>query len=365
MKNKIHTSFKLLLSILSGVYFIGCVNHNNNFIPVESWPSFDTLAPYMINGPLWVGYDTDSKQWKYVKIQNNNSSTELQRGLTDPGNPSTWKKKFDETGNFNGLLNELPSGSHINNKYNPNSVAFKYSVDDIMVKIGNFWVDKYESSVLLIKKDTLWIDDVKYGGIDTLIKNQAGTAFDVPPNAIAVSQRRRGSSGLTYFVAEQTAINCGKHIIRNEQWQAAASGTKRTNADGMQTGGENWEQINSIDISRYGVVGCAGSLWEWTSSWGQYGEHYQDTPSQWYDWPGPNSHKEWDDKFETYGDDIIINVAGRSYTRQDSARYATGLPAALVRGGCWGDKNRAGIFAIIADGAPSYYGFEVGFRCVK
>lgn len=365
MKKTTRTGYTLPLIILSVLCFMGCLKNNNNLIPVEYWPSFDNTSPFVINGPLWIGYDTESMQWKYVKISHKNSPSDEQRGLTDPGNPSTWKSNFKETGNFNGQINELPSGTHINNKYNPNSIAFKYSVDDIMVKIGNFWVDKYESSVLLINRDTIFIDDIKYGGIDTLTKNYAGTAFDVPPNAIAVSQRRRGSSGLTYFVAEQTAINNGKHIIRNEQWQAAASGTKRTNAEGMHSGGENWEQVNTIDISRYGVVGCAGSLWEWTSSWGQYGEHYQGKPSEWYDWPGPNSHKEWDDKFDTYGDDIIINIAGRSYTRQDSARYASGLPATMVRGGCWGDKNRAGIFAIIADGAPSYYGFEVGFRCVK
>jgi hypothetical protein len=74
---------------------------------------------------------------------------------------------------------------------------------------------------------------------------------------------------------------------------------------------------------------------------------------------------EIDDRWDTYGNDIVINMAGRAFTRQDSARYAVGLPAALVRGGSWGDHQRAGIFAIIADGAPTYYGPEVGFRCVK
>lgn len=355
----------VLIIVLISLIVCRCNNHTVNYIPVNVWPTFDKIAPYTINGPLWVGYDNKKGQWKYLKIVYNDNTKEEQRGLIDPGNPCDWNSKLGEMGYFTCSLNDLPNGTHINNKYNPTTAAFKYQVDDIMIKIGNFWVDKYESSIVVISKGTVFIDDPKFGGVDTLNKHKTGTAFDVAPNVIAVSQRKRCTTGITYFVAEQTAINNGKHIIRNEQWQASASGTTRTNAEGMQPNGEDWKTVSQIDISRYGVVGCAGSVWEWTSSWGQYGEHYDGTPTNWYDWPGPESHKEWDDKYDTYGNDIIINMAGRAYTRQDSARYAAGLPAALVRGGSWGDKNRAGIFALIADGAPSYYGFEVGFRCVK
>ena len=338
-----------------------------NYIPPNYWPEFDAQAPYTINGPLWVGYDENKQQWKYLKIKHENKAGEKQRGLEDPENPSNWTNAMGEVGFFSTPLNELPGGTHLNNKYNPASICFKYKVDDIMVKVGNFWVDKYESSLVKVEKENqlIYIDDPKFGGVDSGNKSKTGAAFDISINYIAVSQRHRGSSGLTYFVAEQAAVNNGKHLIRNEQWQAAASGTSRTDATGMMSGGGDWKKISDIDISRYGIVGCVGSLWEWTSTWGQYGEHYAGSPTNWYDWPGPDSHSEWDGKYDTYGDDIIINMAGRAYTRQDSARYAFGLPAALVRGGSWGDHTRAGIFAIIADGAPSYYGFEVGFRCVK
>jgi hypothetical protein len=354
-----------VILLLIAVVLSRCTNNTVHYIPTQFWPEFDKKAPYTINGPLWVGYDSNKQKWKYLKISFNEKISDEQRGLKDPGDPDKWTSDMGQTGYFAGNLNELPSGTHINNKFNPSTVAFKYQVDDIMIKVGNFWVDKYESSIVQITNDTIFIDDPKYGGVDSLHKSKTGTAFDVAPYVIAVSQRRRATSGITYFVAEQAAVNNGKHIIRNEQWQASASGTTRTNAEGMLSGGEDWKTVTQQDISRYGVVGCAGSLWEWTSSWGQYGEHYSGSATNWYDWPGPESHKEWDDKYDTYGNDIIINMAGRAYTRQDSARYAAGLPAALVRGGSWGDKNRAGIFALIADGAPSYYGFEVGFRCAK
>ncbi len=354
----------LILLINIKLLFTGKEETGN--VPIDCWPQFDNKAPFTLNGPLWVGYDKKAKKWKYVKILQNKISGELQRGLVDPGNPKDWTDETGQLGYFDGELHSLPSGTHINNRYDPTTMAFKFEVDDIMVKVGNFWVDKYEASLVVIKNNAAtFMDDPKYGGIDSLNKSKTGTAYDLPTEAIAVSQRRRGTSGLTFFVAQQAAINNGKQLVSNEQWQAAASGTSRSDATGMVSGGETWDKINDIDISRYGIVGCAGSLWEWTSSWGQYGQHYTGTPTNWYDWPGPGSYAEWDDKYDTYGNDIIINVAGRAYTRQDSARYATGLPSALVRGGSWGDHNRAGIFALIADGAPSYYGVEVGFRCVK
>lgn len=343
------------------------INSSSAFIPSEHWPTFEKQVPYTINGPLWVAFEPQESTWKYIKISPSIKDKNLLNGTKDPGNPSEWSSQIGEIGYFNGDLSVLPSGTHLNNRYDPSTMAFKYQIDDYMIKIGNFWVDQYESSVVFIRNDGSmeWIDDPDNGGFKSSKKEEIGSGFSTPISALAVSQKRRGTSGLTYFVSEQCAVNNGKHVIRNEQWQAAASGTLRTNATGMESGGQSWKKIEQQDISRYGVVGCAGSLWEWTSSWGQYGQHYDGQPSNWYDWPGPQSYSEWDDRFNTYGDDIIINVAGRAYTKQDSARYAAGLPAALVRGGSWGDHNRAGIFALIADGAPTYYGFEVGFRCSK
>lgn len=372
MRNNYTIFISIIISVLVSIGLVFLLpfqsqKYSPQFIPNQCWPEFDKHAPYLINGPLWIGFDESTQQWKYLKIKAAKTAGEKERGLLDPGQPSQWDSDMGEIGFFTTSLNDVPSGTHLNNKYNPTTMANKYTIDDIMVKVGNFWVDKYESSLLKIESQHQFsfIDDPKYGGTDSTNSSKTGTAFDLSPIYMAVSQRRKASSGLTYFVAEQAAVNNGKHLIRNEQWQAAASGTSRTNANGMQAGGEDWKTINDMDISRYGIVGCVGSLWEWTSSWGQYGEHYAGAPTNWHDWPGPDSYAEWDGKFDTYGDDIVINMAGRAFTRQDSARYSSGLPAALVRGGSWGDHHRAGIFAIIADGAPSYYGLEVGFRCVK
>ena len=365
----------LVISFLTNLgffYFLLKERNQSNqtgFIPADAHPEFDSISPFTLNGPLWVGFNTTKGQWVYLKVPFDPEKGEFSRGLKDPGAPENWKKiEGTISGQFNGDLANLPSGTHLNNKYIPYTKCGQLGIDDYMVKIGNFWIDKYESQIIQITKDGnnfVTIDDPEKGGPKPSGRNHPGNGFDTPQNWIAVSQRRRGTSGVSYFVAEQASINNGKHIARNEQWQAAAAGTIRSNAEGMMADGETWIKVSELDISRYGVVGCAGSLWEWTSSWGQYGEPFDGNPEPWFDWPGPGSYAEWDGEFEGYGDDYLINVAGRSYTRQDNRGYCTGLVASPVRGGSWGDHNRAGIFALIADGSPSYFGFEVGFRCVK
>ncbi len=37
-------------------------------VPSGAWPEFDSKAPYTINGPLWVGFDDQAGQWRYLKL---------------------------------------------------------------------------------------------------------------------------------------------------------------------------------------------------------------------------------------------------------------------------------------------------------
>lgn len=334
------------------------------FVPPNAWPDHDPTPPYLLNGPLWVGYDARAGTWRYLRVPSVSPATPESRGLVDPGNPSGWQ---GQTGVFTQNLNELPQGTHMNMRWNPAMPASRYGIDDIMVRVGMSWVDKYEARILDVSgpEPPRWIDDPEEGGPPKVGANSPGNAFAVPPTWLAVSQRAQPTSGITWFVAARAAANAGKRLIANEEWQVAASGTSRTDATGMRSDGETWDKTQDQDVSTTGIVGSVGSLWEWTQAWGQYGQHYDGVPEPWLDWPGAGSFQEWDGKGSGYGDDYTINVAGRAFTRDGGPHYATGLPAALVRGGGWGDHNRAGVFALIADGAPSYYGKEVGFRCAK
>jgi len=115
---------------------------NFNPIPVLYWPNFDAAAPYLLKNALWVGWDNTEKAWKYYKESAGG------RGLTDPGNPTGWSVNGTTIGCFDGDLASLPPGTHSNNRYNPKMMAFRCNEDDIQVKVGSFWVDKYPCRII-------------------------------------------------------------------------------------------------------------------------------------------------------------------------------------------------------------------------
>jgi formylglycine-generating enzyme required for sulfatase activity len=44
--------------------------------------------------------------------------------------------------------------------------------------------------------------------------------------------------------------------------------------------------------------------------------------------------------------------------------WQSGLPAAALRGGAWGEGARAGVFALDLIDTPSHWTSSIGFRCV-
>ena len=317
-------------------------------IPTAQYPTFDAASPYLLLGALWVGYDATAGCWKY-NLQASG------RGLTDPGNPNTWVINGTTINFFNGDLSKLPSGTHINNRYDPTTMAAKYSQDDIMVKTGSYWTDKYESRIIDVSTAT-WQDNDDNTIMTPANTDIRGNGQGIPPTWMAFSQKALGSSGMSWFVAQKAALNAGKRLMSNAEWQGAATGTARTDATGMTVLGETWAAVADQDVSMYGVVGMVGSLWEWVGDWGQYGRDMGIAQG------GTR------DQGASYGNDLTRNVNGESYTKNSSiggGGWQTGLPAALIRGGSWGDGADAGVDAFDADGAPSTWAWNIGFRCAR
>ncbi|MCX5785182.1 MAG: hypothetical protein NTX59_05800 [Elusimicrobia bacterium] len=328
-----------------------------NFNPVsyDQWPSFDGTSPYRLQYALWVGWDNDQRAWKYYRDTSNT------RGLTDPGDPATWSVNGTSIGYFDGKLEDLPSGTHINNKYNPKMPAYKClksggtACDDIQVKVGTYWIDKYPVRVIDLGtgyNGTTLIDDT-FGG-------NSGNGQSTSPFWLALSQKKGpASTGMTWFEAQQCCINAGKRIASNAEWQGAAAGTTNSTGNG-QTDGRDWSvSVPTTEISRYGAVGMAGNIWEWVGDWGQYGSLL--STQTWTD----DFEVEWDSATSAYNDDHVWNVADRAFSTLPNTGWSTGLPVALLRGGHWSNGAEAGVFAISADDAPLRYATFSGTRCAK
>jgi formylglycine-generating enzyme required for sulfatase activity len=157
---------------------------------------------------------------------------------------------------------------------------------------------------------------------------------------------------MTWFVAAQASVNAGKRMPDNAEWQASALGTARSSGNGI-TNGSDWSPVMDQDVSRYGVIGMAGNVWEWVADWIQAGMTWQSNDGQSVaTWPSGKG----------YGDDYTWNINGRAY---NGSSWVDGAPVAPLRGGYWDTFSAAGVFALSAHGAPSDWSSGIGFRYVR
>lgn len=227
-----------------------------------------------------------------------------------------------------------------------------------MAQVGPICVDKYEASVWSQKPDANGNPKGTQFGIkpgkdnypcsdngNDCTKNKAGKIF-------AVSAPGEIPSGyITWFQAQQACFNVGKRLLRNDEWQAAAAGTRDENSIGVRLCHASTASLDLMPtgshpncVSNWGVFDMVGNIWEWVGDWMQdnsddNGADYRSTP--------------------LYGNDGIDGI-DEAYPEED------GFPAVLSRGG--GARNiysDIGIFALDATNAPSYSSDDIGFRCAK
>ncbi|MBI2891955.1 MAG: SUMF1/EgtB/PvdO family nonheme iron enzyme [Deltaproteobacteria bacterium] len=210
------------------------------------------------------------------------------------------------------------------------------AVTDEMVKVGDFWIDRYEVSACP--------GSGSLGGVSGGDENGGLTTYAAACSvALATPQ-----ASITWFQAAQMCANAGKHLCTNAEWQTAASGTPDP---GGTTQGEECNVSSDGTpaatgshtdcVSRFGAYDMAGNLWEWVT-----------------DWHGKDSAANGLLANATYGDDWMYDVSPAS-----NQGGAQNFPAAALRGGDWNDGTDEGAFALNLGTAPSVSATTLGARC--
>ena len=242
-----------------------------------------------------------------------------------------------------------------------------------MVKVGDFWIDRYEVSVV----DATTYNGGKCDGTGTVYGSGGKDDFPLTfPDSGDFSVKlyacsRSGnvpSRMMTWFQASQACLLASKHLCSNEQWQWAAAGTydpgkyDGTSGGSCHTGGispRKTGQAGAVPgasascISRWGAEDMAGNLFEWVAWWTQTGKAWmvkdgEDTPP-WKPGYGDGQDKTW-------------NLDGRAFGGNG---WVNGLPAAGRRGGTWDYGVLSGTFAVSLSDGPSASDASAGGRCCR
>ncbi|MBI2894280.1 MAG: SUMF1/EgtB/PvdO family nonheme iron enzyme [Deltaproteobacteria bacterium] len=211
------------------------------------------------------------------------------------------------------------------------------AVTDEMAKVGDFWIDRYETSTCPGSGGLGGVSGGDENGGETTVAAACSVASATPQGSI------------TWFQAAQMCANAGKHLCTNAEWQTAASGTPDPGATteeeecNVSSDGTPAATGSHTDcVSRFGAYDMAGNFWEWVA-----------------DWHGKDSSTNGLTSGATYGSDAMYDVSpadSQGVAGQD-------FPAAAHRGGSWLDGAASGAFALNLGGAPSWLSANTGARC--
>ncbi len=174
-----------------------------------------------------------------------------------------------------------------------------------------------------------------------------------------MSDSRASVKPWTYVGREQAAALCargGKRLPTAAEWYQIAMATPDT-PDGCNVGEMAVAKTgeHSSCVSALGVYDAVGNVWEWVS--GDVREGLYDgvpLPDEGY-------------VSQVSSDGMAVATEGRE-NEQFSADYFWSSPSGvfgMLRGGYYGNKTDAGVFAVQAKTAPTAATVAIGFRCVR
>ncbi len=260
---------------------------------------------------------------------------------------------------------------------------------DEMVKVGDFWIDRFEMSGSIAGGPCGYNNNGALSGYlsgtpDGGVPDAGYAAYDFTTATACSVRGVLPEISISWFQAQAMCLNAGKELCTNAEWQTAASGTPDpgngvtipyggaaldacnvdTNAGrgaNARSAGNPAYPLAHVDcVSTWGAYDMIGNMWEWTADWWQAGPNIsgfaagmQETTTNGSGagpWPSG------------YGDgmDSTWNVDGVAYS---TSGYVGGLPAAALRGGNWTSGTAAGAFALDLNGSPADPYSFAGARC--
>jgi formylglycine-generating enzyme required for sulfatase activity len=219
------------------------------------------------------------------------------------------------------------------------------SVNDVMVKVGNLCVDKYEASI--------WSNADGTGIVYGVFSGQTAYPSSFPETgnwtAPLYAVSRAGvlpSTNITWFQAQQACALSGKRLLTNAEWQMAAAGTPDDTNCNVSSGAVANTGANASCVSNYQVNDMVGNAREWVADW------IQGNTTPWAPSTGNAG--------TGYGSDGMngVNPAALQGGGQN-------FPSAIFRGGRYYSGTGAGVFDLDASRAPSYTLTDIGFRCAR
>ncbi len=246
---------------------------------------------------------------------------------------------------------------------------------DEMVRVGDYWIDKYEVSVWN-KADCTGgpMGTLDFYEWPSIPANGSGYHTGTTIYACSLADQVPARAWMTWFQAAQACFESGKHLCSNAEWQAAALGTPDFDSsepvdddfecniwDGILPLGATWAESDNLSvltgsaarcISNVGANDTVGNVSEWVAGWIVAGKFSQTM--------GADGVHFWPEAI--YGNDGTWGINGRAY-RDDG--MTDGLPAVISRGESWKKLASAGVYATKFYWTPSKRVLAYGTRCCR
>ncbi len=275
------------------------------------------------------------------------------------------------------LLAECPEGYR--RDWAEEGIVLCYDAEgsgDEMVKVGNFWIDRFEASI--------WEDPgctgTQYGteADNYNVAEFPDTGIWSSPLYACSLENVRPSAFVTWYQAQQACELAGKDMCTNAQWQAAVSGTTIA---GCNTGGSGedegcngtpdpWPtgdtQCGGCESS-WGAMDLVGNTYAWVTMW-------EGHPG-WNGVPNVMTSEYGNDGYFAGGqtsDTMLPHATNGSWRPHSPAMMNGGMdygdgygPAAAIRGGYWESRSLAGEFTLNVFNGPGHSKLDVGVRCCR